>query len=84
MTSARWTNIAIHGQLADLPERKVPMRPHLGHVEDVPSVLFCLLWLHDLYINIPDRVISLFDGFKQVLNQKIGVFSSESGGSLLG
>lgn len=60
------------------------MRPHLGHVENIPPVLFCLFGLHDLYIDIPDGVITLFDGFEQVLNQIIGVFAGDSGSVLLG
>lgn len=60
------------------------MRPHLGHVENVPSVIFRLFWLHDLYIDIPDWVISLLDGFKQVLDQEIGVFATYFGSLLLG
>lgn len=58
------------------------MWPHFGHVENVPPVLLCLLGLHDLDIDIPDRIISLFDGFEQVLNQKVRVFASDFSGLL--
>lgn len=37
------------------------MRPDLGHIEDVPAVLLCLFWLHDLEVHGPGRIVAILD-----------------------
>lgn len=54
------------------------MRPHLGHIEDIPSVVFSLLGRHDLHVNIPGRIVFPLDGFKEILNEKVGIFSGHA------
>ena len=65
---ASGTYIAIHRQAANLSERKVAVRPHLCHVEDVPFVTLSLLGFHDLHEYIPNGEVALLDSLKQIFN----------------
>lgn len=60
------------------------MRPHLGHIEDIPSVIFSLLRGHNLHVNIPGRIVFPLDGFEEILDQKVGVFSRHADGFFFG
>lgn len=51
------------------------MRPDLGHIEDIYFVFLGLFRGHQLDIDIPDRIIASFDGFKHVLNHIVRVLS---------
>lgn len=60
------------------------MRPDLGHVKDVPLVGFSILGIHDLDINIPDRIVLSLNGLVQILEQEVWVLAGYSGSFLLG
>lgn len=60
------------------------MRPHLGHIEDIPSVIFSLLGRHDLHVNIPSRIIFPLDGFEEILDEKVGILSGHTDGFFFG
>lgn len=69
------TDIAVHGQSANLSEWIVLVRPDFGHIKDIPLVIFSILGIHDLNIDIPNRIIPAFDCIKQVLQEKIRILS---------
>jgi hypothetical protein len=54
------------------------MRPHFGHIKDVPAVLLGLFRSHNLNVHVPFRIISLLDGFEKILDMIIGVFSGDT------
>ena len=54
------------------------MRPHLGHVENVPTVLFRFARVHDLDVDVPLRKISSSNSIEHVLDQMVGVLAGDS------
>jgi hypothetical protein len=56
------------------------MRPDFGHVKNIPLVTFGLFGIHDLNIDIPNRVISLFNCVEYVLEQEVRVLPSNASG----
>lgn len=60
------------------------MRPHLGHIEDIPPVVLSLLRRHDLHVNIPGRIVLPLDGFEKILDEEVGVFTSQADGFFFG
>lgn len=58
------------------------MRPHLGHVKDVPLVCLRILGIHNLDKDIPLGVVALLNSLKEVLGEEIGVFAGHLGGGL--
>lgn len=58
------------------------MRPNLGHVENVPLVCLRILGIHYLDKHIPLGVVALLNSLKEVLSEKIGVFTRNLGGGL--
>lgn len=72
--------ITVHRQLPNLPQRKVLMRPHFGHVKDIPLVILSLVWLHHLHVDVVNGIIPLLDGVEQILHQVIWILA----GKLLG
>ncbi len=65
----------IEREFSKRSQREVLMWPNLGHVENIPPVLFCLLGAHDLNISSPAWEVSLLDVFKKVLYVVIGIFT---------
>lgn len=59
------------------------MRPHLGHIKDVPLVGFGVLGIHDLDVDVPDGIVLGLDGLVQVLQEEVWVLSGDPGGFLL-
>jgi len=51
------------------------VRPDPGHIEDIPAVVFCLFWLHDLKVHSPRREIALLNGVVKVGGMVVGVLS---------
>ena len=51
------------------------MRPDFGHIKDVPLVIFSVLGVHDLDIDMPNRIVSAFNCVEQVLQQEIWILS---------
>jgi hypothetical protein len=78
------TYIAVQREPSDLSQRKVRVRPHLGHVEDVPFVVLGLFGIHDLDEHVPHRVIAALNGLVHVLHQVVGVFARQLGGLFSG
>lgn len=70
------TDIPIQGQSADLSEWIVLVRPDFGHIKDIPLVILSIFGIHDLNIDIPNRIVSAFDCFEQVLEQIVWILSS--------
>lgn len=60
------------------------MRPNLGHIEDVPLVFLGFFGAHQLDVDVPDGVVSSFNGFKHIADHVVGVFSGNPGGFLAG
>lgn len=60
------------------------MRPDFGHVEDVPSKVDCLRWVHDLDVNVPLRVVSSFNSLKHILNHVVWILACNFSGLLSG
>lgn len=60
------------------------MRPDFGHIEDVPLVGFRILGVHNLDVDIPNRIVLAFNGVVQILQEEVWILSSDSGGFLLG
>jgi hypothetical protein len=54
------------------------MRPDLRHVEDVPAVLLCLLWLHHLKEHGPGRIVATFNRVVHVRSMIIRILSRDS------
>ena len=78
------THIPVQGQSANLAKRIVLVRPDLGHVKDVPLVGFSILGIHDLDINIPNRIVLSLNGLVQILEQEVWVLAGYFSGLLLG
>jgi hypothetical protein len=53
------------------------MRPDLRHVEDVPAVLLCLLWLHHLEEHGPGRIVATLNRVVHVSSMVIGILSCD-------
>lgn len=51
------------------------MRPDFGHVQDLPSVCFCLLCCHNLNIGCPARKVAPLNVFKEILYVMVWVLS---------
>jgi hypothetical protein len=51
------------------------MRPDLGHIEDVPAVLLCLLGLHDLEVHGPGRIVTILNRIVHISGMMVGVLS---------
>lgn len=51
------------------------MRPHFGHVENVPLVGLSLLGIHDLHEHVPLGEVALLDSLEEVLGEEVGVFA---------
>jgi hypothetical protein len=60
------------------------MRPHFGHIENVPPVFLGILWIHYLKICRPAWEVFPFNCFKQILDIVIGIGSSNVGGFFIG
>lgn len=60
------------------------MWPHFCHVKDIPSVIFRFRGIHDLNINIPSRIIPVFDCLIHVLDEEVRVLASNLGGFFAG
>lgn len=52
------------------------MRPDLGHIEDIVLEVLSLLRVHNLSINIPNRIVSLFNCFEEILEKIVLVLAS--------
>lgn len=77
------THIPVQGQPANLAKSIILVRPHLGHIKDVPLVGFGVLWIHGLDVNAPDGIVLSLDGLVQVLQEEVWILSGDSGGFLL-
>lgn len=78
------TYIAVQSQLTNLSEREVLVRPHFGHIEDVPLVALGLFRLHHLHEDFVDGVVSAVDGLVHVLDEVVRVLAGQLGGLLSG
>lgn len=56
------------------------MWPNFRHIEDIPTIVFGLCGIHNLYKDIPNRVVFFLNGFKHVSNHVIWVFTCNFGG----
>lgn len=52
------TDITVHSKLSKGSEWKVFVMPDFGHVKYIVPVGLGVLWVHDLGVNIPDRIVS--------------------------
>jgi hypothetical protein len=55
------------------------MWPDLCHVENVPFVALSFFGGHDLDIYVPFWIFASFDGFKEILNKVVGIFTGYLG-----
>jgi len=76
--------VAVQGQSADLVQRVVTVRPHLGQVEGVEPVGLGLFEGHDLNLQRPAGVITALDRLEQVAPMVVGVNAGDPVGLLLG
>lgn len=60
------------------------MRPDLGYIENIYFVFLGLFGVHQLDIDIPDRIIASFDGLKHVLDHIVRVLSGNLGSFFAG
>ena len=65
--------VAVQGHPADLDQRVVTVRPHLGQVERVEPVGLGVLVGHDLHVQRPARVVTALDRLVQVPGVVVGV-----------
>ena len=72
------------GHLADLVQRIVAVRPHLGQVERVEPVGLGVLERHDLHVQRPAREVAVLDRRVQVALVVVAVFTGQPVGVLLG
>ena len=54
------------------------MGPNLGHIEDIPAVVFSLFGLHDLSIQRPSRVVAPLDSIPHIGRVEIGCFAGSA------
>ena len=73
------TYIPVHRQASNLSEREICVRPDLGHVEDVPPIFFGLGRLHDLHVNVPDRVVAFLNCLEKILDVMVRILSGYLG-----
>lgn len=76
------THVTIQGELADLSQWEVLVRPDFGHVEDVPPVLFRLGRIHDLNVDIPLGIVSSINSLEHISDHVVWVFACNSSGLL--
>jgi hypothetical protein len=76
--------VAVERHGADLDQRVVTMRPHLGQVERVEPVGLGLLEGHDLHVQRPAGEVAAADGVEVVLPVVVGVLAGDPVGLLLG
>lgn len=62
--------------LSILSKWEVLVRPDFVHVKNIPLVVLYLFRAHELDINVPNRVIFIFNYVKQILEQVVGSFSN--------
>lgn len=55
------------------------MRPNFGHIEDIPPIVLSLGRVHDLDIDIPDRVVAFLNGLVEILDQVVGILAADLG-----
>lgn len=60
------------------------MRPDLRHIKDVPAVLLGLLWLHDLEVHGPGRIVARLYRIVHVGSMIVGILSGDFFSLLLG
>lgn len=58
------------------------MRPHLGHVKDVPAVRLGVGRVHDLHKDVPLGVVAAVDGGVEVVDEVVWVLAGQPGGRL--
>lgn len=58
------------------------MRPHLGHVEDIPLVGLGLLGVHHLHVDVPHGVVAPFDVRIKIVDQVVRVLTRQLLGGL--
>jgi hypothetical protein len=76
------TYVAVHRQATNLAQGIVLVRPHLGHVENVPLVRLRLLGVHDLDEDVPLGVVALLDSLEEILGEEVRVLTRNLGGGL--
>ena len=67
--------VAVQGEVADRNQRVVLLRPGLGEVEGVELVGGSLVVRHDLYLDVPHRVVAALDGLEEVAAGVVGVLA---------
>lgn len=73
------TYIAVHSKTTNLLQRKILMRPNLGHIEDIPFVFLGLFEAHQLDVDIPNRIVASLDSLKHVLDHIVRILSGDLG-----
>lgn len=76
------THVSVQSQLAERLKGEVGMRPDLGHVEDIPPILFGLVRGHDLGAERPARVFAPFDCVPHVDGVVFRFFAGQFGSLL--
>ena len=74
--------IAIQDQPANFDQRIITMRPNLGDIEDVESIILRLLERHDLHFQRPARMVTPVDRIVQIFRCMIGTLPGQAGGFL--
>ena len=77
-------DVAIEHHLADVDQRVIAVRPHLGQVEGVVAVRLGIFERHDLHLERPARVLAALDRLVQVPGVVVGVFAHQPVGLGLG
>lgn len=65
--------VSVQNQLANLDSRVIRVRPHLGHIEDVPFILEAVLLGHHLNLKRPGGSVPLSDVVEEVPCCVVGV-----------
>ena len=77
-------DVAVQRQLADVDQRIVAVRPHLGQVERVEPVGLGVLERHDLHLQRPAREVAALDRVVEVALVVVAVLAGQPVGLLLG
>lgn len=70
--------VSVENELANGHQRIVSMRPHLGHIENVPSVLVAIVDGHNLHVQRPRSATTLSDVLEEIFSSVVRVGGLQS------
>ena len=76
--------IPVEDEISHVDQGVVLVRPGFGQVEGVIPIGFSLGKGHDLHLDVPDGIVTTFNGIKQVFALVVGVFTGHFLGLFVG